>query len=567
MSEQYQRGAAARAIGAPGWSAENLVAALLLRDSSLPVQLALAGSLVLAAAWAVFSPPVVFSSEMTWDLLFNLAGAWHVRFGHVPNVDFHEPVGPLNFWLTALGFDLVGTRPQALLVGIAIVALFIFAAASFAAWRRLPLAPAAMFVVFACLMVLQPANVGDSPNAYSFAMTYNRYGWSGVSLIALIVLLPPRKGRWADVAEMAIVATILVALFLMKVTYFVVGIATIAAALVLSSHVRASWRGWSLVALLGLATALAPFHRPYIADLIDAARNGILRADTAFFFNDFAANAAQYAPYAAAFAIAAWLWWRGSAPLALPAAALFLPAAALGLLSQNSQAHGLPLALVIAFLLYDALRAAPRQAGRAVMLAALLAFPLAVIVSSATSAVGYYNRTRAGYMLKVDATNLGGLAVPREPDGVIESFGGNHGSYRLLNRARATRPRYELSPFEYVQTLQEAAALLREHGRAQGRIALLDQVNPLPFMLGLEPPRGGNLWSGVGAPALPAEAWLAEADHVLIPKFSTAIAWTERAQGLYGGYLDQHFPYRVEGRSWFVLSRRAPAPAISGTPR
>ncbi|WP_296378521.1 hypothetical protein [Reyranella sp.] len=29
------------------------------------------------------------------------------------------------------------------------------------------------------LLVLRPANVGDPPNAYSFAMVYNRYGWSG----------------------------------------------------------------------------------------------------------------------------------------------------------------------------------------------------------------------------------------------------------------------------------------------------------------------------------------------------------------------------------------------------
>lgn len=39
--------------------------------------------------------------------------------------------------------------------------------------------PAEPFVVFVCLLVLRPANVGDPPNAYSFAMVYNRYGWSG----------------------------------------------------------------------------------------------------------------------------------------------------------------------------------------------------------------------------------------------------------------------------------------------------------------------------------------------------------------------------------------------------
>jgi hypothetical protein len=96
---------------------------------------------------------------------------------------------------------------------------------------------------------------------------------------------------------------------------------------------------------------------------------------------------------------------------------------------------------------------------------------------------------------------------------------------------------------------------------------VLDQVNPLPFMLGLEPPRCGSLWSGAGAPTHSAEAYLGDADHVLIPKFTTNAAWTERAQSLYGVYLGRHFPHRVEGRSWFILSREAPAPNLSGTAR
>jgi hypothetical protein len=544
-----------QAIAAPRWRAAPAIEILLLREANLAALLVLAGAIVLAAAWAVFSPPILLSSEMTWDLLFNLSGAWSVHFGHVAHVDFHEPVGSLNFRLTALGFDLVGARPQALLVSVGIVTAFIFVAACLAAWRRLPLLPATIFVVFACLLVLRPANVGDLPNAYSFAMTYNRYGWSGVSLVALILFLPPQRARWANIVEMVFVAAALVALFLMKVTYFVVGVAGLVVALALSAHVRARWRGWAAVAVVALGVALAPTNQPYIADLVAAARAGIVRDDALFFFNDLAENAGQYAPYVAALGITIWMWWRGAASLALPVVSLFLLLAGIGLLSQNSQAHDVPLALVIAFLLYATLRAGREQPGRAVMLAALLVFPLASIASSATSVFGYQARTRAGYMQVVDATNLRGLAVPMQPGDVIADFAGNRPSYRLLNRARAVRPRYELSPLEYVQTLQEAAALLREQGRAYGHIALLDQVNPLPFMLGLEPPRGGNLWSGAGAPTPTAEAYLGDVDHVLIPKFTTNAAWTERAQTLYAPYLERHFPRRVEGRSWIVLSR------------
>jgi hypothetical protein len=68
----------------------------------------------------------------------------------------------------------------------------------------------------------------------------------------------------------------------------------------------------------------------------------------------------------------------------------------------------------------------------------------------------------------------------------------------------------------------------------QCSVVLLDQANPLPFMLGLEPPRGGNLWSGAAAPVQPAEQVFAGADCVLIPKFST---------------------YDEESQSWFLLRR------------
>jgi len=53
----------------------------------------------------------------------------------------------------------------------------------------------------------------------------------------------------------------------------------------------------------------------------------------------------------------------------------------------------------------------------------------------------------------------------------------------------------------------------------------------------------------------PAAEVFAEADHVLIPKFSTYSAWTERARLEYGMYLSQNFPASEETPSWIVLSR------------
>ncbi len=526
---------------------------MIVTSRFFPFALVLAAGLpVLAATWALLSPPVILSSEMTWDLLFNLAGAWHLWFGHVPHIDYHEPVGVLTFLLTEAGFGLLGPSPRAVLAGMAIFAAVLFTVASLVAARRLALLPAALFVVFVCLIVLRPANVGDHPDAYSFAMAYNRYGWSAMAVLGLLLFEPPRHRSAADIIEMACAALLLAALFYLKMTYFAAGVTTLAVALVASPHVRERWRGWGVVMAAALALIALPFNWPYLADLIAAARAGIVRNDAAFFFNDFAENAGEYAAWFAAAGLAAWLWRRQQAPLRLAVAAAFLPAMGLMLLSQNSQAHGVPLAVVTAFLFHAQLQRL--QAPMALTLA-VLAFPLASIVSSATSLVSYHARLGEGYMRIVETTNLKGLAVPMEPEGLLADVAAGRDRGRLFGRVRAVRPRYELSPYEYVETLMDAVALLRQSGTANGRIAVLDQVDPLPFMLGLEPPRGGNIWAGTGAPTPSPEDYLAEVDHVLIPRFTTNFAWTESAKATYGAYLAEHFPVRRENGSWSVASR------------
>jgi hypothetical protein len=518
------------------------------RNTALAPLLLVAGLPVGLAAWILLAPARLISAEMTWDLMFNLAGAWQLEFGHVPHLDFHEPVGTLTFLLTQAGFRLVGLTPKAVAAGMTIVAAVLFAMASLAAWRRLPLVPAVLFVTFVCLLVLRPANVGDQPNVYSFAMAYNRYGWSGLAIVALILFQPADGRRLGDIIEMVCVAIVLAALFYLKMTYFAVGMGLLTVAFVASGPVRRAWLGWAIVFLLGAVLVALPYNWPYLEDLAAAFKAGIVRDDAAFFFNDFAENMPEYAPYFALIGVAAWLAWHRLAPLRLFIATTVLFVASVALLSQNSQSHGVPLAVVTAFLFAEQFRLhrLPRL---------LLVLPLASIVASATSLVSYHNRLDAGYLRMVDKTNLKGLAVPMEPEGLLADVAADRDREHLFGRARAIRPRYELSPYEYVETLMNAATLLEENGLASGRIAVLDQVDPLPFMLGLEPPRGGSLWSGAGAPVASPEDYLADADRVLIPAFTTNFAWTETAKRTYGAYIAEHFPVRLEGRGWTVLSR------------
>ena len=105
-------------------------------------------------------------------------------------------------------------------------------------------------------------------------------------------------------------------------------------------------------------------------------------------------------------------------------------------------------------------------------------------------------------------------------------------------------------------------------GRPTGGIVLFDSVNPLPFMLGIEPTRGANLWSTWNAPKRLAGEYLAGARYVLVPKFSTSPQWTEDLIRLYGGYLDKRFRQSAETRSDVAsrLERRSPSHHATQTP-
>ena len=539
----------------------------LLFAASPAKVLMLAALPVVAAIWALLSPPVVLSEEMTWDFLFNLAGAWHLHLGHVAHVDFHEPVGQLNFLLTEAGFRLVGVGPRAFLVGSVLVAVALFAAAASVAWRRLPPLPAAIFVVFVCLLALMPRNVGDKPDAYTFAMSYNRYGWSCISVLFLILFLPPRPRRWGDAVDIAIAAGLLATMFYLKMTYFLVGLAALPVAVVVCAHIRGAAGGWGAFGIGAVALALAPVNRPYWADLFAAADAGQMREGFTDYFNNFLQHGGEYAPYFAALAVALWMWRRQDAPLRLPVAAGFILVAGAALLSQNAQVHGLPAAIVIAFLFYAALRERQLRYGASTgLLLALMVFPLLLIGTAMASLAGYHSTASHQRLRTLGGTNLRGLGVPSEPSGLLAAFAGFRPDYRLLNRARAASPRYELSSSEYVETLLDAVALLGKAHRRRGRIAVLDQVNPFPFMLGVTPPRGGNLWWGPDAPKRPPETIFAEADCVLIPKFSTYGLWTQQALAWYGPYLRQQFPFRSESASWILLSRGPTVPEADDKP-
>jgi hypothetical protein len=380
-------------------------------------------------------------------------------------------------------------------------------------------------------------------------------------VLSLILFMPPRgednKG-WLDAMT---AGGLIIGLYHLKVTYFAAAMAELAVALLLCRHVRSHRRKWLAVGSLATLNAIAPYNWPYLADILASLETGAAQTDLVEICLRLTNNVAELSLMVAVLVIALGRWSSRQASLRLPAAVGLLIVVTIAVLSQNTQARGLGLSIVAAFLLYDHFRGGTETGQRPAalwVLLALLVFPAALVAKHTMSLVGYHiHATHGASFFEVDRTALRGLAVPAQPEGLLEAFNSRRADPVLLDRARSVKLDEErISQFEYVQTILEAAALLDGPTMEPGAVVLLDEVNPLPFVTGRPPPRGGSLWLALEFAWQSAEATLSDARYVLIPRFSINRDVTDKALELYGAYLAKHFPRRTETRSWILLSRR-----------
>jgi len=493
----------------------------------------IAGTIVATGAALLAGAGVILSREMSWDLLFNLAGAWHLANGHVAHVDFHDPVGQLSFQLTQLGFWLVGPTVRAFIAGDVAAAAIVFIAATAASPPRLSPAAATAFMLFTSLMVLMPINFGGDVTDFTFAMSYNHLGWATISVLSLLLFVPRRTmgpGIWIDAA---LGGLLMVALYHLKITYFVAALALLAVAFVMASHIH--HRAWAVAAILVAAVAVAPWNWPYLANLAEvAAAPGSISSYLVdgYLTDRLHASADDLALCGLLAALAVALWAAGQASWRLPMAVGVLIVASLFLLAFNTQAEDLPLTLVACFVLYDCLR---RSAFRR-LAAILLAFPLWVAGTAATSLVAYAVAAQSrDDVLLVERTSLRGLAVPAGDIAIPEGE--------------------EIDQDDYVATILEAATLLRNAGDGGQGVVLFDQVNPLPFVLGQPPQRGARLWLDLSFPWPEAEAMFANVRYILVPRHPTYAAVRDEALRRYRTFMAEHFRHRRVSPNWLLFSR------------
>nr|WP_246717721.1 hypothetical protein [Rhizobium aethiopicum] len=474
------------------------------------------------------------------DLFVFLDGAHRIVRGQVPNVDFHSALGPLTFYIPAVGYGLAGNIGGAMPAGMAIVVLLLAVIAAEIVGSRMHKAFGLPLAIFLLLIAAAPANPGERIGELTFAMFYNRIGWASLGLL-LVMYLPRLPAAGSSKVVDAACASLLVLLMLYtKITYGVVGLAFLLFMLFDRRQI-----GWVRLALGMIAFSIIAIEIiwrggfNYLADLRLSAKNSGGLLELTALGHLVRNNLADLLVY-----LAVALTVLSLAPsyrhLLFVA---FCGTTGILLIGQNFQTAGIltlgaGAAIIRESLFRAKLLSRYRNARFALpLLLGFLLLPAAVGNAASLAIHAYY------------AAGGRGKPIP------LPAFS----EIRLVEMWSAGQYEY----FEgYNKTLADALGALSQLISADEHVAVLDFVNPFSAGLGLTPPVGDSVWYHWGRTLGPynhpaAEEMFADVDFILDPKWPIEI-WTGNGlRDLYAHYIARHYALVRETAYWRIYRRKA----------
>ena len=507
-----------------------------LRLATLPLGwVVFAIALILALLLAL--PGQTVTTKYVNDLFIFLDGAYRIMEGQVPNQDFHSSLGPLAFYLPAVGYALTGQLGAAMPVGMAIAVVLLGVVGAHIIGSRMRALTGVPLAVFLLLVATVPLNPGEGIGDLSFAMFYNRLGWTAVGLL-LIMYLPPRASDNTHTYLDALCATALTAfLIYLKGSYGLVALGFI----VFTLTNRSSWR-WSALALALLAATAI------VVELVWRGSAGylddvMLARDVSGELPDFRRlativlqNLADIAVYLvfAALLVALRRSFRDFLFMG------FCGATGVLIIEQNFQIVGIVTLVAGGAVAAEMLAIHLERRGLHLGLPLLLG----ILMLPVTVQNGIALTLHSGLAL----TNQGDeIALPNLA-GVHLVKLNNEGLYRNFSR--------------YNQSIADGAGALASLDTAVERVVVFDFVSPFTAGLGLVPPEGDSPWYHWGRTLddevyPPAESILADAKIIMDPKWAIE-AWTAGGmRRVYASYLDANFTLERETADWRVYVRRA----------
>jgi len=546
--------------------------------------IALAVAVVLTAA-ALLAMGVSHQDIFPWDAAFLLDGGWRLSNGQRPHTDFYSPLGAVPLLLVAAGMWLAGPTVHALATGY----ILIFPPVTLWAWGlarpRFPAIPALLLASLIGFLLVGTRCLATSPLLATYAMEYNRLGWSLLCLILVQALVRTATSTSArrQFLEGLSTGAALGLLAFTKINYLSMGLAGVTAGVLLFGTTRRTVLGMTLAfglvtlgllvylrldlaAMLGDLRMLSGVQRPEqrIDDLravlvVNPLWLGLLLALALGLSLTLPGLAVWQKP---------WTWPRSIL------AALALIGIGIIVCSTNAQRTDIPPFAVAALLLTESYRRLWHADGptpgswRGAYFAASLAcvFVGGIIVTGDINSIGHSLAVRflqpetQAAAARPDAAPLRDLVLPlcAEDPGYAT---------RPVEEVVLTWPADDFhTAYQYGAWLNDGIALARRHARPDDRIFTLDWVNPFPFALGLPSPRGSSLFWHNGRVTdqehhPPAERVFAEVTLVMVPRRSLQPGETAFLRETYGHILNTDFEKVGESRLWQAFRRKSGGPS------
>ena len=500
-------------------------------------------------AFGLFGAPArTLGSNPDLFQFFNWINA--LDHGQMPSRDFHTPAGMLTHYLPYWGYRLAGQYAGAMEMAslLALAALLPCAAVALAG-RVSTLAGVAVLVATAALIAV-PWNPGDGAFVLSQHLFYNRWCWAGLGALFLFHL-PKRQpsSGVVGVAESVVVATLLLFLFLVKITYFVVGAAFVAVfgaavfGIGFGRFPRAAAQGFALFALtvagLQACTGVVDNYLGDVLGALDAGGIVWVGADSPFAMNFFPWR--QYMALTIAWAVVA----SGGGLRRSDWAFLgYAVVSSMLILGQNS-AQLCVFALVAGHLCLLARGTGPRRAVAGWALAVFLLPPLCAQ----------------------------GLAS--------HAFATKHARYQPVALPRMDGLYFLETERDHIRHLESGVALLQGNDIQAGALMSFDFASWFPVFLNIAPVQGRMWCFHVGrfidfdtAPS--AARMFANVRHIMVPKFgrsrltpptppqetpATALAAMARdfLLAVYGDHVAATYRVVRENERWWLLGLRSDA--------
>lgn len=518
-------------------------------------------AVLLALGLSLIFPGRTYNTVYGHDLFVHLDGAWRLVSGQLPNRDFHTPLGIIAYILPALALALTGSLGLTMPVAMLLFALLLVVPIVWACQTRLPLWLALLFSTYLIVLIIAPLNVGETPRSVSFAMYYNRWSWTALSLIFIMLVPQLHSGRWAAHSDAVVLGLLIAVLFHLKATYFIVGLVYVLAMVVIARTRSMAIGGLMVagiilaIAALGLGTTAA-----YIADIRNAAAvSGVVRSGLFALLTMAMANGKAIIVLGLVGTIS---WYRGVGWAEL-LAGTYIMLSSIILANQNAQGPELPPLVAAAIVLRLGCLTRRRSAADDGAAETALAFALLslsyspLILGLATLTLHAAGALHARPPVAMDgvffATSDKSVHdVPIDRLEHVYSGGATPSDLPPL--------RMDVTAAEYSLTLMDGVALLRSNPKLAGTVATLDMANPFNALLRRPPPRHDNSWNHIGRTFservyLPPRDALRDVEVIMEPKDSMDPDGTEALMRIDRPYLVQHFRLVAQSSFWRAYER------------